>query len=469
MIAIVDYKAGNLTSVQRALEFLGHRSEITDRAERIVAADRVILPGVGAAGATMENLRALGLVEVLRNDVARAGKPFLGICIGIQVLFDRSDEDGAECLGIIAGRVARYPRSIDGRPLKVPQIGWNRVRQTKPHRVFAGVPDNTHFYFVNSYYPIPDDPSIAIGACDYGVPFTAAVARDNVIATQFHLEKSGTAGLKLLDNFCRLQLLTMLAKRIIPCLDVRDGKVTKGVQFLENVDVGDPVAMARYYYKEGADEIVFYDITASNERRGIMLDVVRAVAREIFIPFSVGGGLRTLDDMRAVLLAGAEKVSIDSGAVRNPAIISEGARAFGSQCIVLSMQVKKTGVRARSADRLRSRDRRRTPADRPRRARMVARGRAARRRRTVHQLDRSRRHQARLRSRNHAPHQRSRLDSGDRIRRRRRARASARRVHHRHGRRRDRRVDRSLWRASDSRVEVVSQRQRRRDSRRRLG
>ncbi len=110
----------------------------------------------------------------------------------------------------------------------------------------------------------------------------------------------------------------MLAKRIIPCLDVRDGKVTKGVQFLANIDVGDPVAMARYYYNEGADEIVFYDITASNERRGIMLDVVRAVAREIFIPFSVGGGLRTLDDMRAVLLAGAEKVSIDSGAVRNP-------------------------------------------------------------------------------------------------------------------------------------------------------
>ncbi len=137
----------------------------------------------------------------------------------------------------------------------------------------------------------------------------------------------------------------MLAKRIIPCLDVRDGKVTKGIKFLDNVDVGDPVAMARYYYDEGADEIVFYDITASNERRGIMLDVVRAVAREIFIPFSVGGGLRTLEDMRAVLLAGAEKVSIDSGATRNPDLIAEGARAFGSQCVVLSMQVKKTEVR----------------------------------------------------------------------------------------------------------------------------
>ncbi|HKV53136.1 MAG TPA: imidazole glycerol phosphate synthase subunit HisF [Candidatus Binataceae bacterium] len=133
----------------------------------------------------------------------------------------------------------------------------------------------------------------------------------------------------------------MLAKRIIPCLDVRDGKVTKGVRFLDNADVGDPVAMARYYYEQGADEIVFYDITASNERRGIMLEVVRAVAREIFIPFSVGGGLRTVDDMRAVLLAGAEKVSIDSGAVRNPQTIAEGARAFGSQCIVLSMQVRR--------------------------------------------------------------------------------------------------------------------------------
>ncbi len=137
----------------------------------------------------------------------------------------------------------------------------------------------------------------------------------------------------------------MLSKRIIPCLDVRDGRVTKGITFLNNVDVGDPVAMARHYYEQGADELVFYDITASNERRGIMIDVVRAVAREIFIPFSVGGGLRNLDDMRAVLLAGAEKVSIDSGAVRDPSIISAGAKAFGSQCIVLSMQVKRTGAR----------------------------------------------------------------------------------------------------------------------------
>src|SRR5260370_2770865 len=124
----------------------------------------------------------------------------------------------------------------------------------------------------------------------------------------------------------------MIAKGIIPCLDVRDGKVTKGVQFLANIDVGDPVAMARYYHEQGADEIVFYDITASNERRGIMLDVVRAVAREIFIPFSVGGGLRTLAQMPAVLLAGSEKGSIDSRAGPHPKLLFERAHALGRPC-----------------------------------------------------------------------------------------------------------------------------------------
>ena len=136
----------------------------------------------------------------------------------------------------------------------------------------------------------------------------------------------------------------MLSKRIIPCLDVRDGKTTKGIKFRDNVDLGDPVEMARFYYEQGADEIVFYDITASSDRRPIMLDVVRKVAQTIFIPFSVGGGIRTLEDMRDVLLAGAEKVSVNSAAVLNPEIIRQGAEAFGAQCIVLGMDVKKVEV-----------------------------------------------------------------------------------------------------------------------------
>ncbi|MEW5913802.1 MAG: imidazole glycerol phosphate synthase subunit HisF [Thermodesulfobacteriota bacterium] len=136
----------------------------------------------------------------------------------------------------------------------------------------------------------------------------------------------------------------MLSKRIIPCLDVRDGKLTKGIKFKGNVDIGDPVQMAEFYYQEGADELVFYDITASHEARNIMLEVVRRVAERIFIPFSVGGGLRSVEDMRAVLLAGAEKVSVNSAAVNNPQIIAEGAQAFGSQCVVLGMDVLKVPV-----------------------------------------------------------------------------------------------------------------------------
>ncbi|HOJ13424.1 MAG TPA: imidazole glycerol phosphate synthase subunit HisF [Deltaproteobacteria bacterium] len=135
----------------------------------------------------------------------------------------------------------------------------------------------------------------------------------------------------------------MLSKRIIVCLDVKGGKTTKGVRFLDNVDIGDPVEMAREYYLQGADELVFYDITASSESRDIMIDVVRSVAANIFIPFSVGGGIRTLDDMYRVLDAGAEKISVNSAAVLNPEIISEGARRFGSQCIVLGMDVLRVG------------------------------------------------------------------------------------------------------------------------------
>ncbi|OGP51063.1 MAG: imidazole glycerol phosphate synthase subunit HisF [Deltaproteobacteria bacterium RBG_13_43_22] len=133
----------------------------------------------------------------------------------------------------------------------------------------------------------------------------------------------------------------MLTKRIIPCLDVRDGKTTKGIRFKNNIDIGDPVEMARFYYEAGADELVFYDITASAEKRAIMIEVVQRVAEEIFIPFSVGGGIACLEDMRQVLLAGAEKVSINSAAINNPALIQEGAQAFGGQCIVLGMDVKK--------------------------------------------------------------------------------------------------------------------------------
>lgn len=133
----------------------------------------------------------------------------------------------------------------------------------------------------------------------------------------------------------------MLKKRIIVCLDVKDGRTTKGVKFKNNIDIGDPVEMAAKYYKEGVDELVFYDIMASARGRGPILELIEKVAGQVFIPFCVGGGIGTLDDIRSIILAGAEKISLNSQAVKNPSLITEGARVFGNQCIVLGMDAAK--------------------------------------------------------------------------------------------------------------------------------
>ncbi len=205
MIAIIDYEAGNLTSVARALTHLGYKNEITAAPEKILTAERVIFPGVGAAKATMQTLQKRGLNQVLA-DFFRTGKPMLGICIGIQILFEHSEEEDAECLNLLPGRVKKYPPTdtdTHAETLKVPQIGWNEVYQTKPHAIFEGVPNPAHFYFVNSYYPEPALADIVIGKTKYGLEFCSAIAHDNLIATQFHLEKSGRVGLKMLNNFLK--------------------------------------------------------------------------------------------------------------------------------------------------------------------------------------------------------------------------------------------------------------------------
>ena len=200
MIAIVDYRAGNLTSVLRAVRHIGYEAEITDDPEKVRTASRVIFPGVGAAGETMSNLRKLALDGVLRDDVFRAGKPLLGICIGVQVIFERSQENGTDCLGLLPGEVRRF-RPRPG--LKIPQIGWNSVRFLRAHPILQGVPDGAEFYFVNSYYPEPAREEMVFGVTEYGREFASVVASENLVATQFHLEKSGRVGLRMLDNFCR--------------------------------------------------------------------------------------------------------------------------------------------------------------------------------------------------------------------------------------------------------------------------
>jgi glutamine amidotransferase len=196
---IIDYGAGNLRSVTIALKRLGLDPLVTSEPEAVRTADALILPGVGAAADTMSNLAQRRLVEPIREYIA-SGRPFLGICMGLQVLFSLSEEGGEHpCLDILPGRVRRLP---DG--LKVPHMGWNRVRQCCRHPIFDGISDGDLFYFVHSYYAQPEEPSVVIGETDYGVTFPAVVAKDNIVATQFHPEKSAEPGLRFYENFLRM-------------------------------------------------------------------------------------------------------------------------------------------------------------------------------------------------------------------------------------------------------------------------
>jgi glutamine amidotransferase len=204
MIAIIDYKAGNLTSVARAVNHLGFACAVTHDIAAIRRARRIVFPGVGAAGAAMSSLKELGLDEVLKERAA-AGTPILGICIGSQVILNHSEENDTRGLGLIRGRVAAFPAGLtdaSGRPLKIPHMGWNRIRPMSDHPLLAGIRPEDEFYFVHSYYPVPEDPAAVLATADYGVSFAAVIARGHLVATQFHLEKSGRPGLRMLKNFC---------------------------------------------------------------------------------------------------------------------------------------------------------------------------------------------------------------------------------------------------------------------------
>lgn len=200
MIAILDYHAGNLTSVQLSLQAIGAEAVVTNDPAVVRSADRILFPGVGAAASAMNNLREVGLEAVIRERIA-AGVPFLGICLGTQILFESSEEDGGtEMLGLLPGRVIRF-HPVDPRE-KVPHMGWNQVRQLRPHPLFEGIADNADFYFVHSYHPAPARAEDVIGMTTFGGgEFACAVARGNLAATQFHPEKSGPVGLRLLANF----------------------------------------------------------------------------------------------------------------------------------------------------------------------------------------------------------------------------------------------------------------------------
>lgn len=206
-VAVVDYGMGNLRSVSQAVQHVARESGlnavVTSRPEEVRAAERIVLPGQGAMPDCMRELRESGLLESVLE--AAATKPLFGVCVGMQMLLDRSDEGPTDGLGLIHGGVHRFELAgrlqADGSRFKVPQMGWNRVWQTQPHALWEGVADGSYYYFVHSYYAAPSDARHSVGEADYGARFTAAIARDNIFATQFHPEKSADQGLRLYSNF----------------------------------------------------------------------------------------------------------------------------------------------------------------------------------------------------------------------------------------------------------------------------
>lgn len=198
MVAIIDYDAGNIKSVEKAVSLLGHEALLTRNREEILLADHVILPGVGAFGDAMEKLRGYGLVSVIR-ETADKGIPFLGICLGLQLMFESSEEaPGVAGLGILPGKIVRIP---DKEGLKIPHIGWNSLTFPNQGRLFQGIAEGAYVYFVHSYYLQADDPQIVKASTEYGTLIHASVERDNLFACQFHPEKSSETGLKILQNF----------------------------------------------------------------------------------------------------------------------------------------------------------------------------------------------------------------------------------------------------------------------------
>lgn len=196
VIKIIDYKAGNAPSVMHAISHLGYKAEFARNPEALEDATHIILPGVGSARATMDSLHELGLIDALNEAVIQEKVPFLGICVGVQILFDHSEEEDTACLGWLQGRVVKF----DSKKVRVPQMGWNKVNFVQKAQCQA---DDDFFYFVNSYYAKPENESDIWGTAEYNDTFTAAVCKENIFGTQFHIEKSGEAGLRLLDRFLK--------------------------------------------------------------------------------------------------------------------------------------------------------------------------------------------------------------------------------------------------------------------------
>lgn len=397
VVTLLDYGAGNVCSIRNAIRLLGYHIHDVKQAEDIMRAERLIFPGVGAFAAAMDSLTKQGLAEAL-CDYIRQDRPFLGICLGMQLLFECSEEKGnVKGLGLISGVVGRFDSS---QGLKVPHIGWNRLNLKKASNLLKGI-NGQHVYFVHSYraMPSPANKEWLLATCNYDGEFIAAVKKGNVHAVQFHPEKSGVVGLGIVQRFLDgdqpsetevneepLQgpgEKTMLAKRVIACLDVRsndkgDLVVTKGDQYdvreqtegREVRNLGKPVELASRYYQEGADEVAFLNITGFRDfpvDDMPMLEVLRRTSEKVFVPLTVGGGIRDFTDKNGrsysslevaaeYFRSGADKISIGSDAVyaaeeyRKTGIktgkssLEQISYVYGNQAVVVSIDPRRIYV-----------------------------------------------------------------------------------------------------------------------------
>lgn len=386
MITILDYGAGNVRSIVNAVEKLGADVKFVASPSDILDAEKLLFPGVGNYQSMIQVLNEKKYITPLKEYLA-ADQPFFGICLGMQALFEGSEEDnsGYESLNLFKGKVKRFNTA-----LAVPHIGWNGVHIKQASPVFKGISADARFYFVHSYHIAPEDPSIVLTTTDYDYEFVSSVQKGNVIGTQFHPEKSGSAGIGLLENFVTQKDITPagkmdrrgkgLSKRIIACLDVRtndqgDLVVTKGDQYDvreegEVRNLGKPVSLAGRYYKEGADEITFLNITGFRDfplKDMPMIQVLEETSKNVFVPLTIGGGIRdytdrndqswsALDVAATYFRSGADKISIGSDAVyiaedyiktgekTGTSAIEQISKIYGAQAVVISIDPKRVYV-----------------------------------------------------------------------------------------------------------------------------
>ncbi len=385
MITLLDYGAGNVRSVINAIESLGERVNVVSGIGDILSAQKLVFPGVGNFESMMRILNKKNYIDALK-DYLRSGRPFLGICLGLHALFEKSEEaPGAAGLGLISGQVKKF--DID---LSVPHIGWNGINIKKQSRIFNGLRGDEKFYFVHSFYVVPEDDSVVLTSTDYGVEFVSSIEIGNIIATQFHPEKSGIEGIRILKNFLGSEAeikppifvskKTQLAKRIVACLDVRSNDqgelvVTKGDQYDVREkgavrNLGKPVELARKYYKDGADEITFLNITGFRDfplEDMPMIGVLKQTSKNVFVPLTIGGGIRdytdksgrkytALDVAAEYFRSGADKISIGSDAVliaeeylrtgerTGKSSIEQISKVYGAQAVVISIDPRRVYV-----------------------------------------------------------------------------------------------------------------------------